>query len=204
MTIEKDLNEIITKALQCKLEEVAPNFKRKNTVTEYQIEKIIRTISLNLVIPEEKVYIAIILLFLQGAASAGAPMTMSVDLGSGKCVEKRNLIDACMMVTGHKFIRRIAETIAVQIGTFAYSNRLIGELGLRISNKLKAETGESLDEKELAFCSSFSQAIPNLSEITSERLSRLLAEDYQRRFEGKTKKKYESIKGQSYLQKKNG
>lgn len=106
-----------------------------------------------------------------------------------KLKEKRNIIDACNTVTGHKFIRRIAETLALSIGKFAYNNKLVGELGYRINNKLKAEKGESLNELELAYCSSFSQAISNLEEVTSERLSKLLAEDYQRRFEKQRKSK---------------
>lgn len=184
-----NLDEIIEKAMQSKVEDVVPNFRRKNTLSEDQVGRIIQTISLNLNIAPEKVLIGINLLFLQGASSAGAPNTMSVDLGNGKCIEKRNIIDACNLVAGHKFIRRIAETLALQIGNFAYKHKLPGELAFRINNKLKADKGESLDEKEMAFCSSFSQAIPNLSEISSERLSQLLAEDYQRRFENKKKSK---------------
>jgi len=184
---EVNLNEIIKATMNKRVEDVAPNFRRKNVLTEEQIEKIIRTISINLEIDPEKVLIGIILLFLQGAASAAAPVTMSVELGNGKFIEKRNIVNAYNVVTGHIFIRRIAETLALQIGNFAYQNKLAGELGYRINNKLKADTGESLNEKEMAFCSSFSQVIPDLSDITSERLAKLLAADYQRRFENKKK-----------------
>jgi len=184
---EVNLNEIIKATMNKRVEDVAPNFRRKNVLTEEQIEKIIRTISINLEIDPEKVLIGMILLFLQGAASAAAPVTMSVELGNGKFIEKRNIVNACNVVTGHIFIRRIAETLALQIGNFAYQNKLAGELGYRINNKLKADTGESLNEKEMAFCSSFSQVIPDLSDITSERLAKLLAADYQRRFENKKK-----------------
>lgn len=189
---EINLNEIISASMTQKVEDVAPNFRRKNILTEEQIGKIIQTIGINLEINPEKILIGIMLLFLQGAASAAAPVTMSVDLGNGKCIQKRNIVDACNVVTGHTFIRRIAETLALQIGEFAYQNKLAGELGYRISNKLKAETGENLTEKEMAFCSSFSQVIPNLSNITSERLAKLLAADYQRRFENKKKQKTEN------------
>lgn len=187
-----NLNEIIEISLKTRVEEVAPNFRKKNTLTNEQIEKIIQTISLNLGISPEKVLIGMNLLFLQGIASAGAPTTMSIELGDGKFIEKRNIIDACNLVTGHKFIRRIAETLAMQIGNFAYKHKLAGELGYRINNKLKADKGESLNEKEMAFCSSFSQSIPNLTEETSERLAKLLAEDYQKRFENKKRQKNEN------------
>lgn len=177
--------DMFKKAMEQDIDDIAPNFRRKTTLSEEQINKIVQTISLNLGITEDRVIIGITLLFLQGAASAATPVSMSTDLGEGKCLEKRNIIDACNLVTGHKFIRRIAETLALNIGQFAHKNKLMGELGYRINNKYKADTGDSLNEKELAYCSSFSQTIPDLSVLVSERLSRLLAEDYQKRFENK-------------------
>lgn len=181
------LEDLLKKSLSENLESVAPNFRKKNTLTDLQIERIIQTISLNQGIAPEKALIGIILLFLQGAASAGAPSTMSVDLGDGKCIDKRNVVNACNLVIGNQYIRRIAETLAKQIGEFALKNKLAGELAYRINNRFKAETGSSLSEIEMAYCSSFSQSIPDLAEITSERLSKLLAEDYQERFENKRK-----------------
>lgn len=181
------LEDILEISKNAKVEEIAPNFRKKNLLTQEQISKIVQTISTNLEISPERALIAMYLLFLQGAASAGAPITMSVDLHNGKCVEKRNIINACKMVTEHQYIRRIAETLALEIGEFACNNRLAGELAYRINNRVKAETGTNLTEREMAFCSSFSQAIPNLAEVSSERLAKLLAEDYQKRFEGKKK-----------------
>ena len=186
------LNSIFQSAMEKKVDDIVPSFRRKTTLSEEQIEKIIQNLSNTLGIGDTEVLIGMSLLFLQGAASAGAPLTMSIDLGNGKYLEKRNIIIACELVTGHKFIRRIAETLAIQIGNFATQNKLMGELGYRINNKFKADTGDSLNEKELAFCSSFSQAIPNLSEITSDRLAKLLAGDYQQRFENKKRKNNEN------------
>ena len=191
--INIDLKEIIRKSLETKVEEVSPSFKKKNTLSNDQIEKIIQTIGLSLNIEPEKVLIGIYLLFLQGAASAGAPLTMSVDLGNGKYIEKKNVVNACNLVTQHTYIRRIAETLAREIGNFAYKNKLVGELAYRINNKFKAETGNNLTELEMAYCSSFSQVIPDLSEVVSDRLAKLLAEDYQKRFEFKKK----SVKSES-------
>lgn len=183
--ISFNLEDVIKKSKQIKVEEVAPNFRKKNLLSREQIGKIVQAIGTHLDISPDRVLISMYLLFLQGAASAGAPITMGVDLENGKCVEKRNIINACNLVMEHQYIRRIAETLALDIGEFAYNNNLAGELAYRINNKFKAETGTSLTEREMAFCSSFSQAIPNLAEISSERLAKLLAEDYQKRFENK-------------------
>lgn len=191
------LENIIARAMTNRVDDVSPSFRRKTTLTNEQIEKIIQTISLNLDLAPEKILIGMYLLFLQGAASSSSPLNMSVEIGSDKFLEKKNVVDACNLVAGHRYIRRIAETLATEIGNFAYHNKLTGELGYRVNNKLKAETGESLNEKEIAFCNSFSQIIPNLSEITSERLAKLLAEDYQKRFEFKKKQKNVDNMGQN-------
>nr|YP_010700506.1 putative group II intron reverse transcriptase/maturase mat2 [Strombomonas costata]WCH63589.1 putative group II intron reverse transcriptase/maturase mat2 [Strombomonas costata] len=180
------LNSLLNETLSENLEEVAPNF-RKSIMTEEQIENIITTLSVALKIDEKTAMIGSMLLFLQGAASSGTPMNMSIHLKDGKVIEKRNLVNACMSVTGHQYIRRMAEAMAPQIGLFANKNKLNGELAARINNKLRAETGNNLTELEMAYCSSFSQSIPNLEEIASERLAKLLAEDYQKRFENKKK-----------------
>lgn len=184
---KSNFENLIKDSIKKKVEEIAPNFRKKNILCNEQLEKIIQILSVNLEISQDKALIGTILLFLQGAASAGAPLTMSIDLGGGKFIEKRNIITACSGAAGHQYIRRIAEALAIEIGEFAYNNNLAGELAYRINSRLMAETGESLNEREMAFCSSFSQAIPNLSEISSERLTRLLAEDYQKRFESTRK-----------------
>lgn len=183
----KKLGDLLKLSMESKVEDVVPNFRKKNQMTDEQVENVIQTISLTLKISPERVLIGIMLLFLQGAASAGAPVTMSIDMGEGKCIEKRNITTACEMVAGHQYIRRIAETLARQIGEFAEKNKLAGELAYRINNRYKAETGNNLTDKEMAYCSSFSQSIPDLADITSEKLVKLLAEDYQRRFENKKK-----------------
>lgn len=181
------LEELVNLSLEEKVEDILPNF-RKNNMTDEQIERIVNSVSLTLKVELKRVLAGIMLLFLQGAASSGTPLTMFVGLGEGKFLEKRNIVSACILVTGHLFIRRLAEALATPIGEFAYRNKLKGELANRINNRFKAKTGNNLSDKKLAYCSSFSQSIPDLSNITSERLAKLLAEDYQRRFEN-TKKK---------------
>lgn len=180
---------IISKAIESKVDELSPNYRKKQKMTDEQVHKIIESIMLTLGMDNpQKVLVAMMLLFLQGAASEGTPLTLSVQIGA-KTIEKRNVITACEFIEGHRYIRRIAENLATVIGEFAYQNKLSGEFAQRINNKLKAESGETLTDREMAFCSSFSQSIHNLEELTSARLVKLLAEDYSRRFDNKKKDK---------------
>lgn len=188
MNNELNLKETIKLAMEKKVEIVAPKF-RKNTVSEEEIQKIIMNISINLGSEPALVLIGTYLLFLQGAANTGTPPTMGVEVGDGKYITKRNLLDACKSVTGNEFIRRIAETLAIPIGEYAEKNNLEGELSKKINNLVKAtNNGQSLSMKEKAFCSSFSQNIPDLETLVSPRLAQLLAEDYKQRFENIKKK----------------
>lgn len=198
-----NLNELLEKSVKEKIEEIAPNF-RKSNITQDQIERIIATLSATLKITPERTVIGMMLLFLQGAASTGTPPSMSVEIEEGKIIEKRNIVNACQMVTGHQYIRRIAEALALQIGQFALNNKLKGELANRINTKYKAETGYSLNEVEMAYCSSFSQSISDLETVASERLAKLLSEDYQRRFEYKKKNttKVNDVYGKKNVKKK--
>lgn len=169
-------------ALNEQIETFAPNYK-KSKISDEEIIKIMRLISENLNVPISRVIVGTYWLFLQGAASSGAPGTMSVPISENVKLDKKTLMDTCYYVTNNYFIRRIAEAKAADIGKFAEINKLQGELAQRINNKHQAQTGSSLSDKELAYCSSFSQSIPNLSEITSPRLAQLLADDYTRRFD---------------------
>lgn len=183
--VSLNLNDLVRVSMQQKVEAIVPNFK-KNIVTDDQILQIVNAISSTLNVSQDRAFIGMILLFLQGAVSSSAPLTMSVEVDEGKCIEKKNILSACKLITGHQYIRRIAEALAAEIGEFAYRNNLRGELANRINNRLRADTGSNLTDVEMSYCSSFSQNITHLSEITgSDRLSKLLAQDYQRRFEHK-------------------
>jgi hypothetical protein len=180
----ENLTEIIEEAMKLNMNDIAPNFK-KGKMTDEEVNRIINMISQELKISKSRLLVGIFLLFLKGAANVGTPATMSVELGDNKTLTKKILLNAYQYVTQNTFLRRLAEHLAPAIGKFAEDNKLMGELANRINNKHKADTGDSLDPKELAYCSSFSQSIPNLEEITSKRLTQLLAEDYNRRFEPK-------------------
>lgn len=182
-----NLNELSSNILkEDDLGKIAPNFK-KGILDNGEVEKIIRLTANDIDITEKEALIGIMLLMLKGAASGGTPQTLAVELKGGKTIAKRNVMGAYYAVTGNNYIRRLAETLAINIGEFAEKFNLNGELAQRINTALKAEKGESLNTKELAWCSSFSQNIPDLQERSSERLVRLLAEDYKKRFENKKK-----------------
>lgn len=168
------------------LEVIAPNYK-KNVLTDDDVAKIIDKVACDVGITKQDALAGIMLLMLKGAASGGTPPTLSIDLRGGKVLTKRNILLAYAAVTNNMYIRRLAESLAINIGEFAENFSLSGELAQRINTSLKAETGEVLTQKEVAWCSSFSQNIPDLSERSSERLVRLLADDYKKRFESKKK-----------------
>lgn len=181
------LASITTDALATPVEQVSPDFK-KSSITDNQIEKIVQTLATNFNAQPKDVVVALILLFLKGAASDGTPPTLSVEV-TNKTFTKRDLISSYQLVTGNNYIRRLAEAMASTIGTYAEANGLRGELATRIETQYRGETGETLSHKELAWCSSFSQSLPDLTERSSERLVKLLAADYNKRFSANKKKK---------------
>lgn len=190
-----NLKEIIEQIKKSNFEEIAPNFK-KGVLSESDINEIVNKVSLDIGISKADALIGIMLLMLKGAASGGTPPTLSVELKDGKTLAKKNVMGAYMSVTGNNYIRRLAEALAVQIGEFAESFGLNGELAQRINTALKAENGEMLSPKEIAWCNSFSQNIPDLANRSSERLVKLLAEDYKKRFDNKKKNNSNSISTQ--------
>lgn len=184
-----DLNTVIND-MNINLEEIAPNYK-KGVLSKTDKERIIEKIALEVGIPLSDALAGTILLFLKGAASSGTPSTLSIDLRGGKTIAKKNIQASYMAVTGNTFIRRLAEALAIEIGEFAFKYGLSGELSTRINTILKSESGERLTPEESAWCSSFSQEIPDLAQRSSERLVKLLAEDYKKRFENKKRTKKE-------------
>lgn len=106
-------------------------------------------------------------------------------------------MNAYSLATGNQFIRRLAEKLAIPIGFFAEKNGLRGELAQRIERGHRAVNGENLSPKELAWCSSFSQCIPNLPELASERVQQLLSKDYNERFQNQGPKKQGTPKGKN-------
>lgn len=184
---KENTTDIFEETLNMNVMEMAPKYL-KDTIPQKDIDKIIDLIAKDLNITPSIALMGIILLFLKGAANAGAPLSLSIELANGITIQKKNLLAAYKYVTDNEYLRRLAETLAVKIGTFAEKQNLRGELANSIDLILKAQDGGTLTQKEAAWCSSFSQSIPNLSELSSERLTKLLAEDYNKRFSKKTPK----------------
>ena len=180
------INDLASSIMKEDLNVIAPNF-RKGTISEREKTAIIEKVSVDIGVSKSDALAGIMLLMLKGAASNGTPNTLSVDLRGGKTLAKRIVSGAYLLVTGNNYIRRLAESLAIEIGEFAERYSLNGELSQRINTALKAEAGEVLTAKENAWCSSFSQNIPDLASRSSERLVRLLAEDYKKRFDNKKK-----------------
>jgi hypothetical protein len=177
---DNPLENILNAALQEDLSKVAPTIS-KSAVTDEETNKILDTISSNFQIKKTSAAIAIYLLFLKGAASNGTPLSLIVEV-EGKDISKRDLLNAYSLATGNTFLRRLAESLAIPIGQFAEKNGLRGELAQRMEKLSRSESGQTLTAKELAWCSSFSQVIPNLDELASQKVSKLLADDYNTRF----------------------
>jgi len=178
-------------AMQESLSNVSPEALQAK-VTEEQISKIVGNLANTFGIEAKHAYIAIILLFLKGAASSSTPLTLSVTV-VGKEITKRDLVNSYSLVAKNNYLRRLAEAMAEMIGQFAQKNGLNGELAKRIEGTVRAAGEPSLTTKEKAWCSSFSQAVDNLDELSgSERLSKLLHQDYDKRFSKKQIKKQSS------------
>lgn len=197
--MNNNLEELTKNLKEDKFEEISPNYK-KGALSTNEITEIINKIATELNISEKDAMGGTMLLMLKGAASGGTPQSLSVELKNGKTIAKRNISGAYMIVTGNNYLRRLAEGLAIHIGEFAEHFGLQGELAQRINTLLKAETGETLSAKEMAWCSSFSQNIPDLASRSSERLVKLLAEDYKKRFD--TKKKTKETNSQNQKGKK--
>lgn len=179
---EQNLNNLLDSALEIDLRKIVPEIK-KESLTDAEVKKILSLITDELEITEEQTLIGIMYLFLKGMASSGTPPSLSLDIKEGKTITKRNVMAAYQYTTGNTYLRRLAETLAIPIGRFAEKNNLKGELAQRINTQLKADKGESLTSQEMAWCSSFSQSIPNLTMYTTDRVDHLLAQDYRKRFE---------------------
>lgn len=182
--IEKDIYEEV---LNMEVTEMAPKFLR-DVISQQEIDRIVDMVAQELKVPNPVALMGIFLLFLKGAANSGAPLNLSIELVNGVIIQKKTLLSAYKYVMDNEYLRRLAETLATKIGKFAEKQNLRGELANSIDIILRAENGENLTPKEAAWCSSFSQSIPNLAELSSERLTKLLAEDYNRRFSKKVNK----------------
>ena len=172
-------------------ENIQENIK-KNMVTKEECKSIVKTLATTHGINESQAFSAIALLFLKGAANRSAPETMSVTVtnadGTKTEVLKYDVMYACHTVCKHKFLRRLAESLAVEISVFAETQNLNRDLAVALNNCLLAQGDPPLTSKEKAWASSFCQALPGLDTYVGQCVPAKLAADYNGRFVNKKPK----------------
>lgn len=189
---EKELESIKQEASGLMVKDIAPSEASPVTrLSTEAVKEIVTKISTDMQVSAPIAMAAIYLLLLKGAANVKAPNSMEVIVLNEKkeqvSLTKLDLMAAYRRVTGNNFLRRLAETLACEISQFAEANNLRGELATRINNKLQMSGEPPLNNREMAWASSFCQGLTNLSQLSTDRLPGLLAEDYSLRFSNKTK-----------------
>lgn len=168
--------------------EIAPSLSSQTKLSVPEVKAILSRLGNMVGLTPNRAFAAVALLFLKGAASTGAPSTMSVDVadpdGTDVTVTKDDLLFCYKAITKNGFLRRLAETLSVEISQFAQDFGLSGELSAKIEARLLSENKEALSATERAWCSSFCQNIVDLNKrAKSERLAALLSRDYLERFQ---------------------
>lgn len=166
------------------------NKEKVQPVSKQQVKDIMARISKTHDISIRTAYIATSEMFRRGAANAGAPDSMSLDIecqDTGYATELRryDLVMALHAVMGYKNIRKLAEAIAPEILKANLSIikdsplvDLKGDLANRINLKLHLRHEEALSRKEEICCCTYAQWLPNLNDLAeSTRLKGLLEED---------------------------
>lgn len=158
---------------------------------------------------------AIFLLFLAGAANRGTPNSLSVIVkditGTDATINKGDLLYFYNRETQNNYLRRLAESVADEISRFAEFHGISGDLANQIDRTIKTSITEEgktpvkLNSKERAWCSSFNQDNPTLeNDKTLNRVSILLAQDLERKFNQKRNPKPKSIQKPEKPKKKKG
>jgi hypothetical protein len=190
---EDNINQLMTEALNIDLEKASPSF-RKNPITDAQIMCIIENLQTKFKnATKATIYTGIILLFLKGAATKSTPGSLTVEIFDIK-ITKADLENSAKFILTNTHLRRLAEKLAVNIGSFAEEKGLEGELAGRINflinnnnRDIRGEKEPLLTPKEKAWCSSFSMVIPDLNKrAASNRLTEWLSYDYEVRFNQKS------------------
>lgn len=198
----KELISTFETAINTPLDQLAPPDSQALVPME-QVKLILKRMADLFGLTEAVAFVAIALLFLKGAANKGAPSTMAVDVfgedGERVTVQKYDLMSIHKAVTGNNFLRRLAETLAPKISSFAEAKNLQGDLAKAINNSLIAQGEPPLSAKEKAWANSFCQKSVEL-EKEAPRVAKYLAIDYQKRF---SKKKVGDTKVANKQQNKN-
>jgi hypothetical protein len=154
-------------------------------------------------------------LMRKGAANAGAPDSMQVEvtcIGSTNITEvtRYDIAMAMNSVVNHKNVRKLAEGMAPEVISanlkLVKINPLLdlkGDLANRINRKLSLRKENSLTREEEICCSTYAQWMPNLNELAnSTRLRGLLEEDLNARRKKKSQKNTDTGKPKNSSDKK--
>lgn len=187
--LEKDLSKK-------RIQEVAPTAGAL-PLSKDIIERIIQRLAHKCYLSPLHAFVAIALLFLKGSASKAAPDKMFVEVlaidGNLTKVSKGDLMEILFDTTGNRFIRRLAESLAIPISRFAESNGLSGDLAFTFEIEELSNEKPPLTDKEKAWSSSFCQHVPDIDTLATPRIKVLLGLDYQKRF-NKKKNKEKKVK----------
>jgi hypothetical protein len=163
-------------------------YDQNNIATPEEVRNFVLSVATSFVVSNQTAFAGISLLFLKGAANKGTPQTCCVDVvtedGKSIVLQKYDLFMACQKVCGNKFLRRLARSMAKEIGMFAESKNLNGDLAIKLNNEVIANEESPLTSKEKAWASSFSQQLPELEKLSGgSRIPTLLAKDSKKRLE---------------------
>lgn len=167
--------------------------REKTTLPESQVVDIIQRFANHFDISPPEAYSAIAVLMLKGASNANAPGSMSIEMktsdGRLLTIQKHDILTIYRRVTDNDHIRRLAETLGVEISEYALANKLDGDLAKSFNNKILAKGDQApLTPTERAWSNSFLQDNPKVSEV-APRIAQLLIIDYVSRFPRKTNTK---------------
>jgi len=172
-------------------------------ITKKEAKTIINKISRVKDVSERTVTKAIATLFQRGAANAGAPDSMGVDVTCPTTkitteITRYDIVMAIQQVVDHKNIRKLAECLApefisanLQLLKLNPMLDLKGDLANRINLKLRLRKEDALSREEEICCATYAQWMPNLNDLAnSKRLKGLLEEDLnaRKKRQGKAKK----------------
>lgn len=191
-TTAVSLDELTKDLEESDLQEIAPTVGAP-PIGQEVIERIVARLAHKCYLSPKNAFAAIALLFLKGAASKSAPDKMfvevkAVDGGLAK-VYKGDLMQVVFDSTGNRFIRRLAESLAIPISNFAERHSLDGDLAFSFDIEAISEGQDPLTPKERAWSNSFCQHISDLDLRAGTRVKALLGQDYQNRFNKKKPKK---------------
>lgn len=186
---QKEFKEVLKRAGNLSPQLVAPGEVQPEKLSLITIEAIIDDLAVSFGMELAYAYTTVFMLFLKGASNEGSPLTTAINVvveGKYVPITKRNLMYSYRSITGNRFLRRLARGLAIEIGQYAEKYGMDGDLAVQINNDilgdLKEENRVPLTQKERAWCSSFSQGIVNLGELSSPRLPLLLSCNKDNRF----------------------